>query len=180
MSVDTMGAYGTAYLKRAIVAQIGLGADLPEDVMAPMNLGDYLGCSLDGSDRYRMHFEPSALPPVDAFWSVTLYDAQGFVAPNALNRFALTSAMPLTHNADGSLDLYFQHDPPDPTLDTNWLPAPEGPFTLALRLYAPKPDVLVGTWTPPVVVKMIPRPRTPTGRVITTTGSSPFGGRSRP
>lgn len=167
MSTDTMGAYGTSYLKRAIVAQIALGAELPEDVMSPMNLGDYLGRPLDGRHRYRMHFEKAELPPVDAFWSVTLYDADGFAVPNALNRFVLSSSMPLHYNADGSLDLYFQHDTPGGALESNWLPAPEGPFNVALRLYAPKPDVRFGKWSPPCVVMVIARPKSTSGAVTT-------------
>ena len=173
MSVDTMGAYGTAYLKRAIIAQLALGADLPEDVMSAINLGDYLGSPLDGSYRYRMHFEASALPPVDVLWSVTLYDTVGAVVPNALSRFAVTSAMPLQYNADGSLDLYFEHDTPGPTLESNWLPAPEGPFTLVLRLYAPQPQVLHGKWSPPPVVKVLPRPRIRSRSVVAGVTASP-------
>jgi hypothetical protein len=95
------------YLKRAIVTQFGLGANLPADAIYPINLADDTGKPLDGANRYVLHFESSAIPPVNAFWSVTLYDAEGYQAPNSLNRFAVSSWMPFHHDPDGSLDLYF-------------------------------------------------------------------------
>jgi len=92
---DTMGVYGDYYLKRAIVAQVGLGANLPEDAIYPVNLGDEAGRALDGANRYRIHFAKSDTPPANAFCSVTLYDAEGFQIANPLNRFAVSSWMPL-------------------------------------------------------------------------------------
>src|SRR5215470_10434989 len=109
MNTDTMGVYGNYYLKRAIVAQAGLGANLPEDAIYPLNLGDQTGRPLDGANKYVLHFEKATLPPVDAFWSVTLYDADGYQVGNSLNRFAVSSWMPLSYGGDGSLDLYFQN-----------------------------------------------------------------------
>ena len=153
MNTDTMGVYGNYYLKRAIVAQMGLGANLPEDAVYPMNLGDESGKPLDGAYNYTIHFEKSELPPVSAFWSVTLYDSEGFQVANELNRFAVSSWMPFKYNADGSLDLYFQNESPGSDKEANWLPAPRGAFNLCLRLYAPKSDVLTGKWNPPPVVK---------------------------
>jgi hypothetical protein len=149
MNTDTMGVYGNYYLKRAIVTQIGLGANLPEDVIYPVNLGDESGKPLDGANKYTLHFEKGETPPADAFWSVTLYDAEGFQVANSLNRFNLASWMPLKHNADGSLDLYFQNESPGTDKEANWLPAPKGAFNLLLRLYAPKSDALTGKWNPP-------------------------------
>jgi len=105
MNTDTMGVYGNYYLKRAIVAQIGLGANLPEDAIYPLNLGDEAGRPLDGTNKYTLHFDKGATPPAVAFWSVTLYDAEGFQVANVLNRFAVSSWMPFKYNADGSLDL---------------------------------------------------------------------------
>jgi hypothetical protein len=93
------------------------------------------------------------MPPVNAFWSVTLYDSQGFQVANSLNRFAVSSWMPFSYNADGSLDIYFQNDSPGKDKEANWLPAPKGPFNLTMRLYAPKSDVLTGRWDPPPVKK---------------------------
>jgi hypothetical protein len=153
MNTDTMGVYGNYYLKRAIISQVGLGANLPEDAIYPLNLGDDAGQPLDGANNYVLHFEKDATPPVNAFWSVTLYDPQGFQVANSLNRFAVSSWMPFSHNADGSLDIYFQNDSPGNDKEANWLPAPKGPFNLALRLYAPKSDVLTGRWDPPSVKK---------------------------
>jgi hypothetical protein len=153
MNTDTMGVYGNYYLKRAIVAQLGLGANLVEDAIYPLNISDEAGKPLDGAGKYTITFEKGAAPPVNAFWSITLYDAEGFQVGNALNRFALSSWMPFKYNADGSLDLYFQNESPGTDKETNWLPAPKGPFTLTMRLYAPKSDALTGKWNPQPVVR---------------------------
>jgi hypothetical protein len=155
MNTDTMGVYGNYYLKRAVVAQVGLGANLPEDAIYPLNLGDEAGAALDGASDYTIHFDKEALPPVDAFWSITLYDREGFQVANSLNRFAVSSWMPFKYNADGSLDLYFQNESPGPDAEANWLPAPKGPFTLTMRLYAPKSAALTGKWNPPPVIRTI-------------------------
>jgi hypothetical protein len=123
MNTDTMGVYGNYYLKRAIITQWGLGANLPEDAIYPTNLGDQSGKPLDGANKYTLHFDKGDTPPADAFWSVTLYDSEGFQVPNSLNRFNLSSWMPLKYNADGSLDLYFQNESPGEDKEANWLPA---------------------------------------------------------
>jgi hypothetical protein len=154
MNTDTMGVYGNYYLKRAVVAELGLGANLPEDAIYPLNLGDESGTPLDGANKYSIHFDKGATPPVDAFWSITLYDNDGFQVANGLNRFAVSSWMPFKYNPDGSLDLYFQNDNPGADEEANWLPAPKGPFNLTLRLYAPKSDALTGKWDPPPVTKV--------------------------
>lgn len=153
MNTDTMGVYGNYYLKRAIVAQLGLGANLPEDAIYPLNLADSDGKPLDGANNYVLHFDKSEIPPVSAFWSVTLYDHAGFQVANGLNRFAVSSWMPFVYNADGSLDLYFQHESPGKDKEANWLPAPKGPFNLTMRLYAPKSQALTGKWNPPAVTR---------------------------
>lgn len=154
MNTDTMGVYGNYYLKRAIIAQAGLGANLPEDAIYPLNLTDSDGKPLDGSNKYVIHFTKADSPPVDAFWSVTLYDSEGFQVGNSLNRFALSSWMPFKTNEDGSLDLYFQHESPGKDKEANWLPAPKGAFNITMRLYAPKPEALNGKWNPPVIKRM--------------------------
>jgi hypothetical protein len=151
MNTDTMGDYGNYYLKRAIVTQQGLGANLPEDAIYPLNLFDDGGQPLDGANQYTIHFEKGATPPVNAFWSITLYDADGFQVGNSLNRFAVSSYMPFKTNADGSLDLYFQNESPGKDKEVNWLPAPTGPFNLCMRLYGPKADAITGKWNPPPV-----------------------------
>jgi hypothetical protein len=156
MNTDTMGVYGNYYLKRAIVAQLGLGANLPEDAIYPTNLGDETGRPLDGANKYSLHFEKGETPPANAFWSVTLYDSEGFQVANPLNRFAVSSWMPLSYNADGSLDLYFQNESPGPDKEANWLPAPKGAFNLLMRLYAPTSEALTGKWNPPPVTQAQP------------------------
>jgi hypothetical protein len=153
MNTDTMGVYGNYYLKRAMVAQLGLGANLPEDAIYPLNLADASGRALDGANKYVLHLEKAEVPPVDAFWSITLYDSDGFQVENALNRFAVSSWMPFRYNADGSLDLYFQNETPGADKETNWLPAPKGPFNLTMRMYAPKSQALTGKWSPPPVAR---------------------------
>ncbi len=154
MNIDTMGVYGNYYLKRAIVANNGLGANLPEDAIYPLNLTDNRGQPLNGTNKYVIHFEKDNIPPVNAFWSITLYDSEGYQVPNSLNRFALSSWMPLKYNSDGSLDLYFQNESPGPDKEPNWLPAPKGPFNLTMRLYAPKQSALIGQWNPPSVTRL--------------------------
>jgi len=94
------------------------------------------------------------LPPVDGFWSLTMYDAEMFFVPNSLKRYTLSERNKLKENADGSIDLYLQKDSPGSEKETNWQPAPEGKFVLMLRLYWPKekePSLLNGTWKPPAV-----------------------------
>ena len=151
MNAETMGVYGNAYLKRAIIALIGLGANQPEDAVYPMSYGDAEGKPFDGTSEYVLHFSKQELPPVGAFWSVTLYDKDGFPAPNALDRHALGDRDPLKYNADGSLDLYPQRESPGKDKEATWLPTPAGEFTLTMRLYAPRPQVLDGRWLPPAV-----------------------------
>jgi len=154
MNTDTMGVYGNYYLKRAIVSQVGLGANLPEDAIYPLNLGDNTGKPLDGASKYVIHFARGATPPVNAFWSITLYDSEGFQVGNSLNRFAVAGWMPLKTNADGSLDVYFQNESPGKDNEANWLPAPKAAFNLTMRLYGPKSEALTGKWSPPPVTKV--------------------------
>jgi len=156
MNTDTMGVYGNYYLKRAIIAQAGLGANLPEDAVYPINLADETGKPLDGANKYSLHFDKNGMPPASAFWSVTLYDPEGFQVANNLNRFAVSSWMPFKYNADGSLDLYFQNENPGKDKEVNWLPAPKGGFNLTMRIYAPKSEALTGKWNPPPVMRSQP------------------------
>lgn len=152
MNTDTMGVYGNYYLKRAIIAQVGLGANQPEDAIYPLNLADSDGKALKGEEKYLLHFAKAELPPVDAFWSITLYDGKGFPVANPLNRFAIGDADPLKYNADGSLDLYIQNANPGAEKESNWLPSPaSGAENITMRLYAPKPQALDGRWAPPAI-----------------------------
>jgi hypothetical protein len=153
MNTNTMGVYGNWYLKRAIIAQAGLGANVQEDAIYPINLADDTGKPLDGANTYTLHFDKGGMPPARAFWSVTLYDNDGFQVANPLNRFAVSSWMPFKYNADGSLDLYFQTENPGADKEANWLPAPKGPFNLTMRIYAPTSEVLNGRWNPPPVTR---------------------------
>lgn len=149
MITETMGVYGNNYLKRAVVAFAGLGANPAEDAIYPVLTADADGSPLSGGQDYVLHFDAGELPPAAAFWSVTMYDAEGYQAANELNRFALGDRDPLTYNPDGSLDLYLQHANPGPEREANWLPAPRGPLGVTMRLYAPRPAALDGRWSPP-------------------------------
>jgi len=154
MNTDTMGVYGDYYLKRAIVAMVGLGANQAVDAIYPLSIVDADGQPYHGANQYVMHFEKDEIPPIAAFWSMTLYDAEGFQVANELNRFAIGDRDALQFNADGSLDLYLQNTNPGPDKVSNWLPTPIGPWNLCLRLYAPRPQALDGTWNPPAVKKI--------------------------
>ncbi len=150
---EGMGVYGNSYLRRAVVTLVGLGANPPEDAVYPIAVTDADGQPLSGDNDYVMHFDADALPPVDAFWSVTMYDAEGYQCANELNRFAIGDRDDLTFNADGSLDLYLQHNNPGSDKESNWLPAPRGSLGVTMRLYAPRREILAGTWQPPALVK---------------------------
>jgi hypothetical protein len=113
------------------------------------------GNLLDSDSKYVVHFEKDQLPPVNAFWSLTLYNNQNFLAENPINRFALGDRDDLTFNKDGSLDIYVQRENPGKDKYSNWLPAPaKGNFELTLRLYWPKEEALNGTWVPVPVQKV--------------------------
>ncbi len=148
------GVYGDNYLDRAVIDMVGLGANPPEEAIYPVNFADSEGNPVDGKNNYVLHFEKDQLPPVDAFWSVTMYDEAGFQAANRLNRFALGDRDDLVFNPDGSLDIYIQHESPGKAKEPNWLPAPKGPLGITLRLYLPGMEALDGTWTPPPIRKV--------------------------
>jgi hypothetical protein len=153
-----LGNFGTEYGARAVVALVGLGANLPADAVYPSVFIDADGQPFDGANKYVIRFEKDSTPPVNAFWSVTMYDANSFFVPNAINRYAVSSWMPFRKNADGSLDIYVQSESPGPDKEVNWLPAPaNGPFNMTLRMYWPKeqaPSIIDGTWKPPAVTKV--------------------------
>jgi hypothetical protein len=99
-----------------------------------------------------LHFNKDDIPPVNAFWSLTMYNDRQLMAANPINRFAIGDRDKLRFNADNSLDIYIQRASPGPDKEANWLPAPEsGGFTMNLRLYWPKAVALKGTWAPPPV-----------------------------
>ena len=151
---SNVGRYGTNYMARAVVARVGLGANPPEDAVYLSCYKDPTGKPLRGS--FQMHFAKSELPPVEAFWSITAYDSQGYFVANPARRFAVGDRDALHFNADGSLDLTIQSEAPkDPLLHANWLPSPAtGTFNLMFRLYWPKPEILSGKWMPPPVLPL--------------------------
>lgn len=151
-----LGGYGTRYLDRATVALVGLGANLPEDAIYPQLFVDSKGEKLDGANAYVLRFPKGETPPVRGFWSLTMYDPQGYLVANPIQRYAIGDRDALRRNPDGSLDIYVQHRPPAPELRSNWLPAPAGPFNLTLRMYWPEERVLSLEWKPPPMVKRPP------------------------
>jgi len=148
------GLYKTAYRQRALITAIGLGANRPQDAVYPTSEGPDPLQSYSGAKKYVMHFKKGALPPVNGFWSLTMYTAAYFFVPNALNRYTLSQRDKLQTNPDGSLDLYIQHESPGPGKEANWLPAPADRFILMMRMYWPeekRPSILDGTWKIPRV-----------------------------
>lgn len=135
------------YSYRAGIALCCLGENLPQDAVYPSLSTDSEGRPLDGNSRYVLHFAKGRFPPVDAFWSVTAYDTDGYFIPNALKRLALGDRDKLVTNADGSLDVFIQTDSPGTDKEGNWLPVAKAPFTLLMRLYSPKAAILDGTWS---------------------------------
>jgi hypothetical protein len=149
-----VGNYGTNYIWRAIVAFVGLGANLPEDAIYPRAMHDAQGAPLNGSNEYKITFPKGQLPPVGAFWSVTLYNSKQFFAKNPLHRYAIGDRDKLKFNEDGSLTLYIQNGPPGAEKESNWLPAPKENFSLFMRLYWPKKEILEGAWKPPQIERV--------------------------
>jgi hypothetical protein len=150
-----LGRYGTNYEVRGAVAMVGLGANLPVDAMYPSARVDARGEPLHGSRRYRIHFAAGALPPVNAFWSVTAYGIDDALLDTGTGRYAMGDRDALRPNADGSLDLWVQASPPDGDARANWLPVRAGtPFLLNARLYWPRPEALRGAWSMPAVERV--------------------------
>jgi hypothetical protein len=144
--------WGDDYLRRAIAARRALGISLPEDTTYPVLISDANGKPINGSNKYVLHFNKSQLPvPVETLWSITIYDANGLLIPNKLNRSAINDRSNLTFNADGSLDIYIQQDSPGLDKESNWLPSGTGSVGIAMRLYDPKQEVLRGMWLPPPI-----------------------------
>ncbi len=149
------GKWGQDFNLRAAIAYRSLGQNTAEEALYLNTRKDGQGNPLNGSKRYSLTFAKGALPPVDAFWSVTMYDSTNFFVDNPINRYAIGNRTEgLKFNADGSLTLYFQKDAPAGELARNWLPAPEGDFRLSMRLYVPKDAVLKGLWKPPAMVAL--------------------------
>jgi hypothetical protein len=149
-----LGKYGTNYPFRAVVALFALGANLPEDALYPRTRLDSDGQPLTGANRYTIRFTKEQLPPVDAFWSLTLYNRKQAFVENPIGRYAIGDRDPLKLGADGSLTLYVQRESPGIDKQSNWLPAPADEFNLFLRLYWPRAEALAGSWKPPAVERV--------------------------
>jgi len=145
------------YAKRMLAATAGIYGNSPAEAIYPALTLDNQGQPLDGSHKYIVRFAPGQLPPVNAFWSVTMYDKpDSLLVSNPINRYLINSAMlpSLKKDADGGITLLLQHESPGKALESNWLPAPAGPFGAAMRLYWPKAEALDGSWKPPVVERV--------------------------
>ena len=154
-----LGTYGTDYVKRAVVAAFGWPANQEKDAVYPYTEVDSSGQKLSGANKYTLTFAKDATPPVEGFWSITMYmiDQGWWFVPNALNKFTVSPRNNLKYNPDGSLTLHFQNESPGPDNEANWLPAPKGPFIPMLRMYWPKegsPSILNGSWKPPTPKKV--------------------------
>lgn len=150
-----IAAFGQDYGIRAVVAMVGFGANLAEEAIYPNANVDSQGQALQGGQRYRLHFAAGELPPAQAFWSVTAYDADGYLIANPLHRYALGDRDPLTYNPDGSLDLLLQNEAPAPAQHANWLPTPSsGTFSLTGRIYLPERRMLDGQWHMPGIERL--------------------------
>ena len=150
------GVYGTDYVQRALITRYGLGANIEQDAVYPSTKVDSTGQTLNGANKYVMRFPKGQMPPARGFWSLTMYDAQYSFVANPLNRYTLSGRNKLKAEPDGTVELFIQASNPGPDKEANWLPAPNGPFVLMMRLYWPKenpPSLLDGTWKPPSVTR---------------------------
>lgn len=150
---DNGGDYGKDYLQRALITAFGLGCNLPQDAIYPVCMVDGAGRGLTGDSNYVMQFPAGELPPVNGFWSLTMYDEGFYFVANSINRYNVSPRNNLQVNPDGSVDLFIQNKSPGTMREANWLPAPKGPFKLLLRNYWPKDALLSGSWAPPPVTR---------------------------
>lgn len=152
-SVNTQtGIYGNDYLTRAAIAKLGFGANIPQEALYPTTSTDNQGKPYNGTNKYVIHFDPGQTPPVDGFWSITMYNEEKYFYDNPLNRYSIGKYTDgLNTNEDGSLDIYIQNQSPGADKESNWLPSPADGFYMVLRMYLPTEQVLNGTWTPPPV-----------------------------
>jgi hypothetical protein len=147
------------YLYRMGAAVLGIYGNSEQEAMYPTYYVDATKQKLDGGNRYTLRFEPGQLPPVNAFWSLTMYEEpQSLLVANPINRYLINSPMlpQLKKDADGGLTLIVQNQSPGKDKEANWLPAPKGPFSLIMRLYWPKAEALEGKWKKPELRKVAP------------------------
>tara|TARA_Y100000385_G_scaffold266054_1_gene300867 strand:- start:312 stop:1046 length:735 start_codon:yes stop_codon:yes gene_type:complete len=150
-----LGEYGTEYFLRAYVTKIGYGANQSVDAIYPNSAVDVDGNNYNGSNKYVLHFDADHMPPVNGFWSITMYDKKGFLVDNSIDRYNLGGMKDLTYNEDGSLDILIQPEEPE-KLKTNWLPSPQAgeEFELTFRMYYPKENVINRSYKMPGVKKV--------------------------
>jgi hypothetical protein len=149
--------FGDDYLLRSAVAKDQIYVTVPEEALYPATKVDADRLPLSGEHAYRLTFAAGALPPVDAFWSITMYGADTPLVPNPIDRYAIGDRTAgLQTEADGSLTIRIQHGTPPVGAPSNWLPAPPGPFRLMMRLYIPRASAIDGTWLPPAIER-VPR-----------------------
>jgi hypothetical protein len=149
------GLFGADYLFRAADTQYGFGANIAQEAFYPLAFTDSQGKPFSGNSSYQIHFNPGQIPPVDGFWSITMYNDKGLFVDNPINRYSIGKYTEgLKNNTDGSLDIYIQNANPGSDKESNWLPSAEGTFSMVLRLYLPQPQILNGTWQLPLVQKV--------------------------
>jgi hypothetical protein len=149
-----VGAWGTDYTLRARVALLGIGINTVIESTYPTALADSSGAVLNGANNYRMVFKRGQLPPVKGFWSVTMYDSDGYLVPNAAKIYAVGPSHPgMVKQKDGSVVIAVQQTKPTDKR-VNWLPAAKAGFRLNMRLYLPSKSILNGTWKPPAIEKI--------------------------
>lgn len=147
--------WGNDYLSRAATARSNMYDNAPEETRYIYTDFDSTGQRLTGANRYAVTFAKGQTPPVNGFWSITLYNKEHLFEPNKLNRFSLgTKSKSLKYSSDGSLTLFFQNESPGVDNESNWVPAPKDEFSLYLRAYWPKAEILDGGWQPPAVIRM--------------------------
>lgn len=154
------GLYGTNYIQRALVTAIGLGANRPQDAVYPVSSKPGEGLLVrdyNGSEKYVLTFKKGLTPPVQGFWSITMYDKNYFFVENPINRYSISPRQDLKANPDGSIDILIQNEQPPADKVSNWLPAPKDRFILMMRTYWPDekaPTLIDGSWVPPQVTKV--------------------------
>jgi len=145
------------YLLRMAGAVLGIWGNSAEEAIYPSYMVDADGHNLNGTHNYTLHFDAGKLPPVNSFWSLTMYKLPArLLVSNPLNRYLINSPMlqDFVRNTDGGITLYLQHDSPGIKLEPNWLPTPEGPFVAVMRLYWPKPEALNSSWEKPPLIRV--------------------------
>jgi len=145
------------YLYRMAAAVLGIYGNSEQEAMYPIYTVNSEGQKLDGTQRYTLRFAPGQLPPVNAFWSLTMYKLpESLLCENPINRYLLNSSMTpqFTNDADGGLTLHIQNASPGADQEGNWLPAPQGSFFMVMRLYWPKDEAISGAWAAPALTKV--------------------------